>query len=249
VVARLYNALTNGAVHLFYYHSNLYANDQGIDKWLRYAPLFDRRAKPRIEVAAFYPDTALKLDDEVLRYRWGSVWFDKAQALRSAVDYDYASEQMIADGALNRYKVLVFLWGTKTERAILERIDHWIKAGGIAMYPSYPRGLLETVEGDSSIAGGWQNGRTGKGKVIFYTGEPTPGDYYARFVKRQLLQVTDLDPRIREALALEKPAEVYWSVLASGDLALLNFTDDPVDIHLAAGRTAHVESYGIWLGQ
>jgi len=101
--------LTNGGEHLFYYHANLFGNDQAIDAWLEAASLLEDRAKPAIDVAAFYPDTTIKLDDEPLRFRWGSVFLVKAQALRSALDYDFVSEQMIDDGALERYRVLVFL--------------------------------------------------------------------------------------------------------------------------------------------
>ncbi|MGC8794967.1 MAG: beta-galactosidase, partial [Bryobacteraceae bacterium] len=39
VVARLFNMITNGGEHLFYYHSNLYGNDQAIEAWLRHAPM------------------------------------------------------------------------------------------------------------------------------------------------------------------------------------------------------------------
>ncbi len=83
VMARLYNAVTTGAVHLFYYLGNLTANDQSADAWLRHAKLLDQRAKPLIDVAAFYPDTAVKLDDELVRYRWGSIYFSVAPASRA----------------------------------------------------------------------------------------------------------------------------------------------------------------------
>lgn len=73
VVARLFNTITTDGVHLFYYLGNLIGNDQAADAWLKNAPLLDQRARPVIDIAAFYPDTALKLDDEVVRYRWGSI--------------------------------------------------------------------------------------------------------------------------------------------------------------------------------
>ncbi len=53
VMARLFNAVTTGAVHLFYYLGNLTGNDQALDAWLKYAPFLDQRAKPMIDLAAF----------------------------------------------------------------------------------------------------------------------------------------------------------------------------------------------------
>ena len=40
------DAVSTGGVHLFYYISNLAANDQAIDAWRKHAHLLDLRAKP-----------------------------------------------------------------------------------------------------------------------------------------------------------------------------------------------------------
>lgn len=247
VMARLYNALTTGAVHLFYYGGNLTQNDQAIAMWCKYGPLLDQRAKPVIDVAAFYPDTALKLDDDVLRYRFASAYFQKGRALRSRLDYDYASEQMILDGALDRYKVLVFLWGTVTEKKVLARIDDWVRAGGTVIYCIQPRGGLSDVEGDGSVFGRWQRGDTGKGRMIVYGGDSVPGGPYARFVQEQLRKMTSLRAPVASALRMVKPAGVYWSVLENGKLALLNFSDDAAVVTLANGRIVRMEPYAILL--
>ena len=150
VVARLFGALVSGADHLFYYSSNLFANDQAIAKWVRYAPLLDRRAKPVIDVAVFYPNTANKLDESGIRYTEGA-FFTRVYSLRSISDHDFVSEQMILDGALDRYKVLIFLWGDVTEKPVLDRIAQWVESGGTVI-----TGLrLHTVEGDGSVAQRW----------------------------------------------------------------------------------------------
>ncbi|MFN0169256.1 MAG: hypothetical protein ACKV22_22765, partial [Bryobacteraceae bacterium] len=243
VVARLYNAVTTGAEHLFYYGGNITSNDQAIGAWLRLGNMMDQRAKPLIDVAVYYPDTALKLDDEVLRYRWGSPYFTLARALRSELDYDYSSEQMIEDGALDRYKVLVFLWGHIIEKGAMDRIDRWLRAGGTIIYPVQPRGHLVTVEGDGSIPQRWAAGDTGKGKVIFYPGDAIPGDFYAEFVREQLTRMPQLRPRILAALTIEKPASVFWSVLENGRMALLNFSDRAATVRLQGGRTVRIDPY------
>ena len=245
VVARLFNCVTNGGEHLFYYHSNLYDNDQAIDAWLRYAPLLDRRAPPATDIAVFYPDTAIKLDDEAIRYLWASAFLSRAEALRSAADYDYVSEQMVLDGALDRYRALVFVWGHVTEKPVLDRIDRWVHAGGTLIYPERPRGPLVTVEGDSSTWQRWKAGRTAQGKVVFFPGDPEPGEPYARFVRDELRRVAALRPAVRDALRMEKPASVYWSVLEDGALFLLNFGDDPAEVRLAGGAVVHLPPYSI----
>lgn len=247
VMARLYNAVTNGAVHLFYYIGNLASNDQAIDAWLRNARLMDVRAKPVIDVAAFYPDTYLKLDDEVLRYRWASTFFTVGRTLREQVDFDYASEQMINDGALDRFKVLLMLWGVVTEKKVLERIDDWVRRGGILVYCSRSRGNPITVEGDMSIANRWLAGDTGKGKVIVYGGETIPARDYSEYVRDLLLKTPSIHPRIHAALRMQKPDTVYWSVLENGKLALLNFSARTATVRLANGRVVTIGAYEPWM--
>jgi hypothetical protein len=245
VMARLFNAVTNGAEHLFYYQFNLYENDHAIDAWLRYANLLDARSKPVIDVASFYPDTAIKLSDEILFYRWGSPYFTMARALRAVVDYDYCSEQMILDGALDRYKVLVFLFGHVTEKVVLERIDRWVQDGGTVIIPRQPRGYIATVEGDTSLASKWLSGQTGKGRAILYQGDAVPGEFYAEFVGEELRKMAHLNPAIQAALRMTRPLDVYWCVLQSGKVALLNFSNHPATVTLADGRTVNIPPYEI----
>ncbi|MBI5282428.1 MAG: family 14 glycosylhydrolase [Candidatus Solibacter usitatus] len=245
VMARLYNAVTTGAVHLFYYLGNLTSNDQSIDAWLRHSKLLDQRAKPLIDVAAFYPDTALKLDDEVVRYRWGSIYFSVARTLREQLDFDYASEQMILDGALPRYKVLLFLWGSVTERPVLERIDAWVRNGGTLVFAPRPRGIPTTVEGDTSIARRWLEGDTGKGRVIQWHGDLVPARSYSTFVRDLVLKTPGVQPAIRAALEMRKPDSVFWSVLENGKLMLLNFGDDAATVRLASGKSLTIPPYEI----
>jgi hypothetical protein len=243
VMARLFNAVTTGGVHLFYYLGNLTANDQALDAWLKYSPFLDQRARPVIDVAAFYPDTALKLDDELVRYRWASTYFTVARAIREQVDFDYASEQMILDGVLGRYKVLLFLWGAVTEAPVLQAMDRWVRSGGTLVFAPRPRGLPETVEGDSSIAQKWVAGDTGKGRVIQWQGDLIPSGFYAEFVRDLLLKTPTVRPQIRDALRMQKPPTVFWSVLENQQLALLNFGGTPAKARLASGKTLQIPPY------
>ena len=243
VMARLFNAVTTDAVHLFYYLGNLTGNDQALDAWLKYSPFLDQRAKPIIDVAAFYPDTALKLDDELVRYRWASTFFTVGRALREQVDFDYASEQMILDGALDRYKVLLFLWGAVTEKPVLERMDQWVRNGGTLVFAPSPRGNPATVEGDTSLAQKWLAGDTGKGRVVLWRGDLIPSQSYAEFVRDLLLKTPSIRPETRAALQMEKPLTVFWSVLDNGKTALLNFSSRPATVRLASGKPLTIAPY------
>jgi hypothetical protein len=249
VMARLFNAVTTDAVHLFYYLGNLTDNDQALDAWLKYAPLLDQRARPVIDVAAFYPDTALKLDDELVRYRWASTYFTVGRAMREDLDFDYAGEQMILDGALDRYRVLLFLWGAVTEKPVLERVDQWVRGGGTLVFAPNPRGNPTTVEGDASISRKWLAGDTGRGRVILWRGDLIPSRSYAEFVRELLLNTPAIRPQIRAALQMEKPAGVFWSVLENGRLALLNFNSRPATVRLADGKTIMIAPYEMAMEQ
>ena len=167
--------------------------------------------------------------------------------MRSVTDFDYASEQMILDGALDRYKVLICMWGAYTEKPALERIDAWVKAGGTIIWISRPRGLPQTPEGDASLAQSWQRGEVGKGHAIFYEGDPEPPDEYVEFVREQLRTMTQLRPEIHRALEIDKPRDVYWSVLEGGKLALLNFTDQKAQVHVGGARVLDLPPYTIAL--
>jgi len=240
VMARLYNAITTDADHLFYYFFNFTGNDQATGLWMEYAPLLDRRARPMVDVGVFYPNTSNKLDASGMRMLYGSGFFGRSEALRSVCDHDYIGEQMILDGALDRYKVLVFVWGETMEKPVLDRIAQWVQAGGTLITPL----TLQTVEGDSSIARQWEQGQTGKGRVIRFRGDYEPPADYIRFLRRQFREMPGLRPEVAEAMRIEKPDWVYWSVLETGDLVLLNFDDQPATVRVG-GRTLHLEPYGI----
>lgn len=121
----------------------------------------------------------------------------------------------------------------------------WVHDGGTVIYPLRPRGLLQTVSGDESISQSWERGDTGKGHVIFYPGDPEPPQYYAHFVRRQLLKMRQLRPAVHEALEIEKPWEVYWSILDNGRLALLNFTGSDAAVRLPGGKTYRLVPYSM----
>jgi hypothetical protein len=244
VVARIYNILVNNGEHLFFYHPNLLMNDQAVDKWLTYAPLLDQRQDPLIDVAVLYPDTKSKLDDGVFRHLYSFSFNQRVAALRPHLDFDFCSERMILEGALDRYKVLVFLWSDIVEQEVLQAIDRWVKKGGTVIYPYWSKMPLSSVENDFSVYNGWLRQETGQGKVIFDPGDREPPHRYADFIKQQLLNMSALDPLTQEMLRVQKPSEVYVSALQDGSLALLNYNDFPVQVRVR-DRDVEMEPYSI----
>jgi hypothetical protein len=251
VTNRIYNALVNRSSHLFFYENNLTGSDQAITAWLRYAPLLDRRAYPAAEIAVYFPDTANKLRDDTLRYLRASAFLQRVHTLREAADFDLASERMILDGALDRYKALVIVWGSVTEKAVLDRIADWVARGGVLFYPDREfarEGGFQTVEGDVSTYRRWKAGETGKGAVHLFAGHAEPFRVYARYVREQLSKCAALSERTRRALAIRKPEDTYWTLLEGGGLALLHYGDEPATVTLSGGRTLAMQPYTIWMG-
>jgi hypothetical protein len=249
VMARLYNTIANGADHLFYYEGNVISNDEAVDAWIRHAPLLDRRVKPAIDIAVYYPDTSNRLSDEYIRHLGANSFFARAKAFRSLADYDFMGEQMILDGALDRYKALVFLNGNVTERSVIEKIDAWMRNGGTVLFPTRPQARregLSTVEGDSATWQRWMKGETGKGRLVVFARQSEPLDYYMNFLREQLVKVNGMRATSIRALKLSKPNETYWAVLGN-DLLLLNYADAAAAVRLNTGKTVRVEPNSIWM--
>lgn len=246
VVGRLFNILVNNGQHLFYYHGNLVANDQAIDRWIKYAPLLDRRADPLIDIAVLYPDTMSKLDDAVFRNLYGFTFNTRVAAFRPLFDFDFCSERMILDGALPRYKALVIPWNFIVEADVLKVIDAWARGGGTIICSDWRGAPITTVEGDSNVWDTWKTGDFGTGKVVFVDDDREPPQRLARGVLAALKAVPTLDPRTQAMLNTRLPDEVYMSVLANGTYAVLNFSDNPVTVNIAGVEGAlHIEPYGI----
>jgi hypothetical protein len=141
----------------------------------------------------------------------------------------------------------LFLAGRVAEKPVLERIDQWVRSGGVVIYPLREGSRqvpLSTVEGDSAIFDRWQAGDTGKGRVVIYGWHPDQR-YYLAFVRDQLRKMPAIRSEIRRALSMEKPEETYWAVLTNGKLVLLNYSDDPATVQLPGGRRLRIDPYAI----
>ncbi len=245
LVARLYNIIVNNGQHLFYYHSNLLDNDQAVGKWLKYAPLLDQRDEPFIEVAALYPDTMGKLDDAVFRNLYAFTFNARVAVLRPKLDFDFCSERMVLDGALARYKVLLLLWNQTIEEAPLNKLDEWVRGGGIVLVAQWRSQPITTVEGDRSVFNRWQRGDTGHGRVVFVPDDREPPHRVADAMAEELLTLDVLDSRTIRMVQTEKPSEAYVSALRNGSYAVLNYGDDPAIVTIPGMKPIELEPYSI----
>ena len=186
----------NGA-HFFTYHGNIFNQPMAIETWLNTLPLMDRRQSPLVEVALYYPETMNQYEDAAFRhlYAWG--FNPRAMELRRVVDVDYVDEHLIREGYLDKYKVLVFVWGNVIEADVLAAMDAWMRRGGTILYPSFPRSPLETVEGDTAVFGQWSRGDTGAGSFRRFKGDMDPPSLYADFVREALGGLDTLAPVTR----------------------------------------------------
>ena len=254
VMNRLYNIIINNGSHLFYYYPNITDSELGSQRWLQYAPLLDERAEPLIDVAVLYPDTNSKLSDGCIRYLEGSSFISQVCPLRRKLDYDFCSERMVLDGALEQYKVLVVLGraheGDFIESAVLEKIDAWVRQGGIAIVPvlqsNNTRGPM-TVEGDQTVFRRWMAGDMGRGHVFLPDEMREPLDDYIDDIESILKSLDCLDPLTVRMLTAEHPRGVYVSALKSGKLCFYNDLLKNAKIRLNDGTEFEMEPLSIKL--
>lgn len=242
---RIFNCISNNGAHFFTYGGNIFNRQTSIDNWLKHYPLFDCREKPLVEVALLYPQTMNFLSHDAFRYlnAWG--FNPMAREVRNRIEVDYLDDHLIRDGFLDRYKVLVFTWGNRIEKDVLDRIDAWLRAGGTVIFPCLLYTALATVEGDTEVFDRWVRGDVGSGRFFRYEGDDEPPSLYADFVASSLQQTPSLSPATRLALEIAHPDKVSISVQDSGHFLILNFSDSPAVIeHHAVGKM-RIAPYGI----
>jgi len=108
---------------------------------------FFTREKPVTDVALFFPTTDHRLRPDIdFPRRLQAV----GAQLRDVMDFDMVDEELTADGALQRYRALVWVEGRFIEERTLQAIAAWIKKGGVLVYWGIEP--PETVEGRTSLS-------------------------------------------------------------------------------------------------
>jgi hypothetical protein len=167
----LFEAVAQGASGFFDWAVNATRNEPVYEQNLRYLVV----GRPVVDVAMFYPSTAVRLADvgEAPTLRLG------CKQARDLFAFDIVDERMIRDGALERYRLLVFWEGTVVEQDVLDKIVEWVQAGGVVA--AYDFGKVTNVEGDGTA---WRTlfGYAGRLQPLkpSFRGEVPAGGYVLR---------------------------------------------------------------------
>ncbi len=244
-VGRIFHTMASDGDHLFTYHDNLFGHPMAIARWLKYLPVLDERGETVRDVAVYYPETENQLADAPFRhlYAWG--FNPVAREVRRVVDVDYLDDRLIREGFLDRYRVLVVAWGQHMEADVQRRLDTWLRAGGTLIYPGFPRGPQETIEGDTTLFRRWSEGDVGRGRLARFKGDAEPPELYGRFVRDVLATTPGLHPVTRAALATERGPHVFLVAQPGGRLLALNYDDAPARVRLRGRFDTRIEPYGV----
>lgn len=162
-VARIFESATLGARGHYDWAANV---TTGRDAYYRYGKHL-KASRRIVDVAMFFPTTAhlLRPGDGFPRT------FERGCAtIRDLMDFDIVDERMVLDGALDRYRVLVWWEGSIVEASVLDSIRAWVQRGGVLV--AYDCGKIETVEGGTE----WFR------DVFGYAGRLSPAGGNLRFV-------------------------------------------------------------------
>ena len=93
-----------------------------LSKNLHYFQLFE----PIVKAAVFFPNTSIAFEPLIL-----DLLYKQCAKLRDVLDFDLLDENMIRDGALEKYQELLVLKGEIPEGEVSEKIKNWSKKGGV----------------------------------------------------------------------------------------------------------------------
>ncbi len=165
----LFDALSCGVDCCMHWSKTVLDNK---DFFQEYRDLFTVE-KPVVDTAVLFPTTNHRIRSADFM---PNQFVDLCSKLRRAADYDVLDEQLIRDGALQKYSFLLLAEGTVFEKDTLDAIRTWVEKGG--MFLLYNTGFpLETVEGDC----GYTDVFTGINPAsVFYPPAPTTVTYRAK---------------------------------------------------------------------
>jgi len=101
-------------------------------------------SEPIIDVAVIFPNTSIALNPTLL-----SLLYNQCSKLRDVLDFDLVDENMMADGALKRYRFLVLLDGNWLRLQTMIEIRNRVRDGGILITTKHSE--LFTVGGNREL--------------------------------------------------------------------------------------------------
>jgi hypothetical protein len=143
VAMRVFDGVSSGARGMYFKNLIGYGNDtctghydepgkktRGAEILNSYSHLLRHKKTSYTEVALLYPNTAICVDPHVL-----VLLKDFTVTLREFLDFDFADEGMLSDGALKNYKVLIRFTEHYVPPTAGEIISGWMASGGLYISP------------------------------------------------------------------------------------------------------------------
>jgi hypothetical protein len=144
LVSRIFESICCGAEGYWDWHSNpMKPENEEILKKYHHLLVQD---KPIVEVAILFPQSYHYLHPE---QSYPEAFLQLGQEIRDFVHFDIVDENLIADGALDSYRYLIHLQGNVFEKTTLDKIDSWVKNGGV--FCALLEGSMETVEDNTDL--------------------------------------------------------------------------------------------------
>lgn len=131
VTTRMFGSAYYANKQIFYYADNIFDMNRdnicnkSTENFVKYLPLL-KETKSQYDVAFFWPGYVCAWNKGQMPDNVKSM----LTFLRSKTDIMPVNEQMIADGALNNFKLLFIPSGGFTKRETLIAIANWVKSGG-----------------------------------------------------------------------------------------------------------------------
>ncbi|MGC8862629.1 MAG: beta-galactosidase [Armatimonadota bacterium] len=249
-VARVFADVSNGVRVYFEYPQNL---ERAIPQLRKYKDHMTG-ARPLVDLAIFNPTVDHRLHAGEGNFPINS--FMLGERGRDLFDYDVVDEFLIRDGALDRYRVLVYVQGNVTEEFALRKIAGWVRRGGALV--TCDLGDVETVEGDTSI---WYSlvprrgsgpelsensgmqpeagtsarpdiRRVGSGLVIRSPLKPDQHDGFAELVTRAAYHLSEFDKHLTDAPLIDGVRDGVLATLLPDRILYFNGTDKEIRKHV-----------------
>lgn len=223
LVVRIYNVAASGADQLFEYSGNMTGSLQRREAFRQHIGLLSK-GKPVVDTAVYIPKTHITAHPR----EWQTP-FVEAGRIRDALDLDFVDAEMVAEGALRRYRFLILVHGTLYEKAELENLLKWVKSGGVLISPNL--GKPTTPENDPDPDGDLRLSepgvrRIGRGYVFVSAERPGPG--FHADLARVLFRTGEVMPGV----APKVPADGEWNGVfvtqQQGRILVLNTTDKTI---------------------
>jgi hypothetical protein len=161
----LFKDLTTGVSWHFDYADNLERGKPLYEQYKR-LPL---SSYPAIDCAVLFPTTTHYLENwntwrpEGFAGGFPAGLREFAEEIRDIVDYDVVDERLVDDGALTRYRTLIWPTGRIVETTTLTKIRAWLENGGILLV--HDLASIKNVAGDQGAFSGGMRQQSGRGFV------------------------------------------------------------------------------------